>query len=91
MCLYLEAASQLFSVQAKLRRFPKERRGGANKTKQLTSNNSALDLVSNIAQTDRFLYLVGSFQEWCVTLCSQFIFNFIPVPVLILKQYPGEK
>lgn len=89
MCLYLEAASQLSSVQAELRRFPEERGG---KTKLLTLNNTvALFLESNIVQTDRFLYLVGSFQEWYVTLRSQFIFNFFPVPVLILEQYPGKK
>lgn len=40
---------------------------------------------------DGFLYLVGGFQEWYVTLRPQFILNFIPVPVLILKQYPAEK
>lgn len=95
MCLYLEAASQLSSTQAELRRFPEERRG---KTKLLTLNNNnnnnntvVLFLESNIVQTNRFLYLVGSFQEWYVTLRSQFIFNFIPVSVLILEQYPGKK
>lgn len=49
-----------------------------------------LHLESNV-QTENFLYLVGCFQKWHVTLWSQFIFNFIPIPVLILEQYSAEE
>lgn len=91
VCLYLEVASQLSSVRAELRRSPAERRAKTTTTTLLAPNNTALSFSSNIVHTDGFLYLVGGFQEWYVTLRAQLILNFIPVPVLILKQYPGEK
>ncbi len=79
--------STLFS-SSRIEEISCRKKGKKNNT---INNNTALSFESNIAQTDGSLYLVGGFQEWYVTLRTQFILNFIPVPVLILKQYPGEK
>lgn len=33
-------------------------------------------------------YLVGCFQQWYVTVYTQFALNFVPVSVLVLEQNP---